>query len=320
MENNKTLLNHLILSKKNIKRKIIEMKRGIIDSDHDFRETFKPIIEPLNAIVDNKKSIEPININEYINEDSDSNVLVSDFENFLKIPFESRKYDKSFGLHYDKNEDTLKIANYPVTFINGNLHVFGKYFPWTIGLWSLLCEKVPINTNFEDIESYYEILKTTQVHLKSDGKPKTNKNFKWVNVVRPLYERMKKELKNSPPVVNSPNINLNFKKFDEYLLKRKSRKNSENSTPGSISSPTPFTPIETEIDPNLIQFTTPSTKKGYGLYKTVLPKTQIVYYDDPNELVTRLNLLVSSQNAGNTGVNNEIISILEELRERNLIL
>jgi hypothetical protein len=45
-----------------------------------------------------------------------------------------------------------------------------------------------------------------------------------------------------------------------------------------------------------------------------------VYYDDPNELVTRFNLITSSQIVGNTSVNNEIISILEELRERNIIV
>lgn len=51
-----------------------------------------------------------------------------------------------------------------------------------------------------------------------------------------------------------------------------------------------------------------------------MPKIQLVYYDDSNELVTRLNNLLASQNAGNIGVNNEIISILEELRKRKLIL
>jgi hypothetical protein len=45
-----------------------------------------------------------------------------------------------------------------------------------------------------------------------------------------------------------------------------------------------------------------------------------VYYDDPIELVTKLNLITSSQISGNTGVNNEIISILEKLRERNIIV
>jgi len=50
-----------------------------------------------------------------------------------------------------------------------------------------------------------------------------------------------------------------------------------------------------------------------------MSKTQLEYNDDPNELVTRLNLLMS-QNAGNTSVNNVIISILEELRERGILL
>ncbi|KAL4101223.1 hypothetical protein QTP88_021243 [Uroleucon formosanum] len=35
-----------------------------------------------------------------------------------------------------------------------------------------------------------------------------------------------------------------------------------------------------------------------GLYKDVLPQTQLVYYDDPNESVTRLNLLTSLQSVG----------------------
>lgn len=43
------------------------------------------------------------------------------------------------------------------------------------------------------------------------------------------------------------------------------------------------------------------------------------YWDNPNELVDRLRLLVSSSSAGHTGHNNEIISILEELREAKII-
>lgn len=43
------------------------------------------------------------------------------------------------------------------------------------------------------------------------------------------------------------------------------------------------------------------------------------YWDDPNELVDRLRLLVASSSAGHTGHNNEIISIIEELREARII-
>ncbi|CAK1580903.1 unnamed protein product [Parnassius mnemosyne] len=48
-------------------------------------------------------------------------------------------------------------------------------------------------------------------------------------------------------------------------------------------------------------------------------KTDIVYWDDPNELVDRLKLLIASRDAGNTNHDNEILSIIEELKEANII-
>lgn len=43
------------------------------------------------------------------------------------------------------------------------------------------------------------------------------------------------------------------------------------------------------------------------------------YWNDVNELVSRLRLLISSASAGHTGHNNEIVAIIEELREANVI-
>lgn len=45
-----------------------------------------------------------------------------------------------------------------------------------------------------------------------------------------------------------------------------------------------------------------------------------IYWNDPNELVDRLRLLIASQQAGNNSHNNEIVSIIEELREANIIV
>lgn len=44
-------------------------------------------------------------------------------------------------------------------------------------------------------------------------------------------------------------------------------------------------------------------------------KPNYVYYDDPNELVDRLRILLGSQQAGHTGHENEINAIIEELKE-----
>lgn len=45
-----------------------------------------------------------------------------------------------------------------------------------------------------------------------------------------------------------------------------------------------------------------------------------MYWDDPNELVQGLAILHATKQAGNTGVNNEIISIEEELCKIGIIL
>lgn len=61
---------------------------------------------------------------------------------------------------------------------------------------------------------------------------------------------------------------------------------------------------------------------GSGLaYKVARPNTYMdyVHWDDPNELVERLRLLIAETSAGNQSHINEIQSILEELREANII-
>lgn len=59
--------------------------------------------------------------------------------------------------------------------------------------------------------------------------------------------------------------------------------------------------------------------QGLPTMKKVKRDVSYVYWDDPNELVERLKLLIASRDAGNTGLDNEIISIVEELREAGLV-
>jgi hypothetical protein len=59
--------------------------------------------------------------------------------------------------------------------------------------------------------------------------------------------------------------------------------------------------------------------QGLPIMKKVRSNVSYVYWDDPNELVDRLKLLVASRDAGNTGLENEIISIIEELQESGIL-
>ncbi|KAE9521429.1 hypothetical protein AGLY_018168 [Aphis glycines] len=81
---------NLITSKKNIKRKIMEMKRGVIDSDNYFHETFRPILEPLNILSKKNKShishnypVDQKNIEVQYASDEDDDNLNSSYNNFF---------------------------------------------------------------------------------------------------------------------------------------------------------------------------------------------------------------------------------------------
>lgn len=75
----------------------------------------------------------------------------------------------------------------------------------------------------------------------------------------------------------------------------------------------------TKIIKNLFKSEKNTTFEGQGLMQT-LKKPNYIYWNDPNELVERLKLLLSSQSAGHNNHNNEIVSIIEELREANIII
>lgn len=64
-------------------------------------------------------------------------------------------------------------------------------------------------------------------------------------------------------------------------------------------------------------------KVGRGIPNTIAlndNKIDYIHWDDPNELVDRLRLLEASRQAGHNAHDNEILSIIEELREAGLII
>lgn len=63
------------------------------------------------------------------------------------------------------------------------------------------------------------------------------------------------------------------------------------------------------------------SKRGKGMFIQDTPAPpKYVYWDDVNELCDRLRVLISSKQAGHTGHDIEIASIIEELRENGVIV
>ena len=124
----------------------------------------------------------------------------------------------------------------------------------------------PDNYTSEDLGKYQQLVILTntayQGNNPKNNKAKSSKSPKWKNIIKPIWEQIKKQ-----------------KEEEEY--------EEEYEEP-------PFTPT-----------------KGTGLPK-ILPS-------DPNALIDRFDLLFSSKKAGHTGVRNEIVSILDELKRQGVL-
>lgn len=130
-------------------------------------------------------------------------------------------------------------------------------------------------------------------------------------------------LENNPKYYTETDL----KRYQDMLLYTNAHK-KDFSTRGAIrrhTKSTKYNKIITQLFPDKRK------KSGAGITKMRKPqmdykivtknaKVNYTYWDDPNELVDRLRLLLASTSAGHTGHNNEIISIIEELHEAKMIV
>ena len=169
--------------------------------------------------------------------------------------------DKVFGMV--KKGKYYYIGDKPIKIKGDNIIIDEKEYTGTDGLWELIISNDPQEGTItdEDYLNYGELLIQTNAIYQNNNpntnKPKSSKSHKWKNLIKPIWEDIKK---------------------------RKANK-------------------EDKDDPQ------PETS-GTGL--KILPS-------DPNALIDRFDLLFSSQKAGHTGVRNEIISILDELKRQGVI-
>lgn len=86
-----------------------------------------------------------------------------------------------------------------------------------------------------------------------------------------------------------------------------------------LTSSVRYIPVKRKIKRSSKQ----SSTVGEGIEKEFIPYNGNIvyeYWDDPNELCARLQLLMASQSTGNSNHGQEINSIIQELREQNIIL
>lgn len=221
----------IIDARKNIRMKLHALRTGQISRELTLKETFKPITDSIErfATASATSNSDPIS-------------------DFVKL-HRAADIDKTYGVVNGR------LGGYPLKLDKDTIHVGDRDFESTPGLLNLIFLKKPTGYSSNELRTYAEILRITNVHLAANGGIKNRNTYKYRSIIKHALEGI--------------------------------------GGSGMV------------IDINHKEVTTAPQK--------------YIYYDDVNEIVDRLRLLIASSNAGNTAHGNEIVSIISELRERGVI-
>ena len=215
-------------------------------------------------------------------------------EELIKIGPIARKYIQSnlgrattkAGLYSE--DDNLKIGYRPVKIENDDIIIDDTPFKGTVGLWELITSKdIPDKTKYgaEDLADYITIMHITKATYDKNNK-RVGGNDKMNKLIKPLVKALEKDKSGNKLITE---INKHFGFEDETGEEEYEEEYEEEE--------------EYTLSPT----------KGTGLKRPkILPS-------DPNALIDRFDLLFSSKKAGHTGVRNEIVSILDELKRQGVL-
>ena len=145
---------------------------------------------------------------------------------------------------------------------------------------------------FEGTPGFWELVTSKNPNPENYTEEDLDKYQRLVILTNTAFQNNKPE-NNNPKASRSPKWKNIIKPIWEQIKKQKKEEYKE---------------YDVEYDED-VEFTE-SPIKGTGL--KILPS-------DPNALIDRFNLLFSSKKAGHTGVRNEIVSILDELKRQGVL-
>ena len=277
--------------KKNIRDNLLSERTGELELRTDLSKFYKPITETQKATTrEITEGLKPIRegiekLPEAIQPIGEATGEEEEEEELIgEIAFEfltKSDIDKNFGVRKDGGHHSI-----------GDKHVIikdndiflpdGTRFIGTPGLWELITSKNPKQPSFKD-DDYIQygklMMKTNSIYNKND------------------------------PTQNRPKGNHKGDKWDDILRpiwkEEKKRKAQYDPKQQGYQVYQPYQPFQ--------PFQGYKKKEGYE------GKGVVVIPSDPNALLERLDLLLASQDAGHTGVGNELVSICDELKRQGVL-
>lgn len=328
----------LIQTRNEIRKKYLALKRGTIDQTLEQEKTFKPLIDPLKELIHEKKKTKSRPSLSDAHTSTPSKIIKKEIKETPKIEFSPiqssyrpskikkriendqlyQTAEESSRLNFDEEEEGEdNVANntflpeptdfilspepsslmptlergYTSLFQDKLGHIGGKYMKLYLSENPELDHVYGIRREQNEEGNFQFRIGDSEVEVdKNDIKV----GDKWYQGTPGLFELM---VKKQP----SDYTREDLKTYKEIIIKTNTHRVGNlphNQIKGSRGQK------YREIIKPLIE------EKEGASYK---------YWNDPNELVERLKLLVASSEAGHNSHNNEIVSIIEELKESGYV-
>lgn len=296
MEEN--ILKDMVKTKKILKKKFDSVRQGEAEIFNNLEYTFKPLTEPLKKLVklSSGNLSKPTEFSDEKIKFENNNKFKRNNNTITNSTPKKTKKDEYFNatLNTSRNEEDSEL---------NNDSFYSQPDDWNVNLTELFKNK-KLDTIFGPSKDQNDEWKFGNADLKLTDDKIMIGNKSWA-LTPGLYSLL---FHKKPEQYDSSELDI----YKRILLETNAhRRNYDPSNQLKGNRGYKYKEIINKL------FST--TYTGKGLMQVNLKKPNYIYWDDPNEIVDRLKLLIASQHAGNNNHSNEIISIIEELREANII-
>ena len=290
------LIRDFIETRKRIKDNFIAKKVGEAEYQTGLTKLFKPVTETQKATTKEITEAQKATAEKFTQE------LLPIKEGIEELP--TKLFRKIFPSIELKASDIMNLGPLAVNallqaFTKKNIDLaFGLYAQegkFKIGNKEVNIEDNDINVDdiiFEGTSGFWELITSKNPNPDNYTEEDLNKYRQLLLLTNAVYRDNNPD-NNNPKSSKSSKWKNIIKPIWEQIKKQKEEEEYEEEEYEEAAT-IPFTPT-----------------KGTGLPK-ILPS-------DPNALIDRFDLLFSSQKAGHTGVRNEIVSILDELKRQGVL-
>lgn len=317
MNDEKTLKEQIIKSAEAVKKKVQSLKNIKLDSEIALESLFKPVTDPLKQLARNNNSVGDNDETYQKNEEGDSKIQGTTPFKKRKLSESSLSSEKTFKNSWHDRDRAVSDSELEQSCGNNLSDMFFETTdaastpnPKSVSSWSLSSEifkDIPYGIRLDNGKP---MIGSERVTITDDVFKIAGQSYRKTRGLSELLYQKKPDLS-----LVTENDKQNYKSI--ILTTNAHRRKYELSQPINSNRGFKYLQIIKPLLSSSAETKSKCTPKGKGLplFKEVGKKVDYIFWNDPNELVETLKLLIASRDAGNTGLDDEILSIIKELKK-----